>query len=66
VVIPPTSAVFVQHRKFQLLLVLRNQLNQMCKMDEITWLAVVFGWRGTERICLQIEAVAPDCLAAER
>jgi hypothetical protein len=29
-------------------------------MDEITWLAFVFGWRGTERICLQIEALAPD------
>lgn len=35
-------------------------IDEGCKMEEITWLAFVFGWRGAERICLHIEALAPD------
>ena len=30
-----------------------------CAMDEMKWYAFVFGQRGTDRICLAIEAVVP-------
>lgn len=39
----------------------RQRLNdEGCVMDEIKWCAFVFGQRGSERICLLIEALAPD------
>jgi len=35
-------------------------IDEGCKMDEISWRPFVFGGRCTERICLQIEALAPE------
>jgi len=35
-------------------------VDEGCVMDELTWLAFVFGSRGKERICLHIEALPPD------
>jgi hypothetical protein len=34
-------------------------IDEGCTMEEPSWLAFVFGWRGPERICLAIEALAP-------
>jgi len=37
-------------------------IDEGCTMHEMKWYAFVFGQRGTERICLAVEAVVPGSL----